>query len=230
VNVDSGSDWYLWVHDKTNIQKGVVSGDLPENGVDYWNLYKKDHNLARRLGLNAYRIGIEWSRVFPKSTSAIEVDFAKAVDGSFAKIEVDDAALKRLDDAADKVAVSHYREIIEDLRNKGIKVFVCLNHFTLPLWIHNPITVRDTKLHQGPKGWVDPETIIEFTKYAAYMAWKLGDVVDEWATFNEPMVIPETGYLITQSGFPPGINNFGVSRKVAFNFAFCFENLQYSFE
>jgi len=217
LNVDSGSDWYLWVHDKTNIQKGVASGDLPENGVDYWNLYEKDHKLARRLGLNAYRIGIEWSRIFPKSTAAIKLEFEKAADGSFAKIEVDDVALQKLEEAADKVAVSHYREIIEDLRNKGIKVFVCLNHFTLPLWIHNPITVRDTNLRQGPKGWVDPETIIEFTKYAAYMAWKLGDVVDEWATFNEPMVIPETGYLITQSGFPPGLNNFRVSRKVAFN-------------
>ena len=217
LNVDSGSDWYLWVHDKNNTQKGVVSGDLPENGVDYWSLYEKDHNLARKLGLNAYRIGIEWSRIFPKSTSAIEVGFAKAVDGSFSQIEVDDAALQKLEEAADKAAVSHYREIIEDLRSKGVKVFVCLSHFTLPLWIHNSITVRNTNLRQGPKGWADPETITEFTKYAGYVAWKLGDVVDEWATFNEPMVMPETGYLITQSGFPPGINNFRVSRKVAFN-------------
>ncbi len=219
LNVDSGSDWYLWVHDKTNIEKGVVSGDLPENGVDYWNLYKEDHNIARRLGLNAYRIGIEWSRIFPKSTAAVKVEFEKAADGSFAKIEVDDAALKRLDEVADKVAVNHYRAMIEDLRNKGIKVFVCLNHFTLPLWIHNPITVRDTKLRQGPKGWADKQTIVEFTKYVAYVAWKLGDVVDKWATFNEPMVMPETGYLIPQSGFPPGLNNFLVSRKVAFNLA-----------
>ena len=219
LNVDSGSDWYLWVHDNTNIEKGVVSGDLPENGVDYWNLYKEDHNIASRLGLNAYRIGIEWSRIFPKSTAAIKVEFEKATDGNFAKIETDDATLKRLDEVADKIAVNHYHAMIEDLRNKGSKVFVCLNHFTLPLWIHNPITVRDTKLRQGPKGWADKQTIVEFTKYAAYVAWKLGDVVDEWATFNEPMVMPETGYLIPQSGFPPGLNNFLVSRKVAFNLA-----------
>jgi beta-galactosidase len=219
LNVDAGSDWYLWVHDKTNIQKGVVSGDLPENGVNYWNLYEKDHRIARRLGLNAYRIGVEWSRIFPQSTAAIKLEFEKASDGSFARVEVNDAALQRLDEAADKAAVNHYRAVIEDLRDNGIRVFVCLNHFTLPLWIHNPITVRNTKLHQGPRGWADPETIIEFTKYAAYMAWKLGDVVDEWATFNEPMVIPETGYLISQSGFPPGLNNFRVSRKVAFNLA-----------
>jgi len=217
LNVDSSSDWYLWVHDTANIHKGVVSGDLPENGINYWDLYKKDHSIARGLGLNAYRIGVEWSRVFPKSTSAIELEFEKASDDSIAKIEVDDSALQRLEEVANKVAVNHYRAVIEDLRNKGIKVFVCLNHFTLPLWIHNPITVRDTNLRKGPRGWVDQKTIIEFTKYAAYMAWKLGDIVDEWATFNEPMVIPETGYLIPQSGFPPGLNNFKVSRKVALN-------------
>ncbi len=217
LNVDSGSDWYLWVHDAVNIQNGVVSGDLPENGVDYWNLYKKDHGIARKLGLNAYRIGVEWSRIFTQSTSAIKLEFERAADGSIAKIEVDDVALQRLDEVANKAAVNHYQAVIEDLRNSGIKTFVCLNHFTLPLWIHNPITVRDTKLRQGPKGWADPATIIEFTKYAAYIAWKLGDIVDEWATFNEPMVIPETGYLIPQSGFPPGLTNFRVSRKVAFN-------------
>jgi beta-galactosidase len=217
LNVDSGSDWYLWVHDAANIQKGVVSGDLPENGINYWDLYKKDHNVARKLGLNAYRIGIEWSRIFPKTTSAIEVEHEKTSDDTITKIKVDDSMLQRLEEAANKIAVNHYRAIIEDLRRKGIKVFVCLNHFTLPVWIHNPIIVRDTNLRKGPRGWVDQETIIEFTKYAAYMAWKLGDIVDKWATFNEPSVIPEAGYMVPQSGFPPGLNNFKVSRKVAIN-------------
>jgi beta-galactosidase len=107
--------------------------------------------------------------------------------------------------------------VIEDLRANNFEVFVCLNHFTLPLWIHDPITVRKTRLRAGPKGWVDESTIVEFTKYAAYMAWKLGDIVDNWATFNEPSVIPETSYMILESGFPPGLNNFRVSRKVALN-------------
>jgi beta-galactosidase len=92
--------------------------------------------------------------------------------------------------------------VIEDLRANDFEVFVCLNHFTLPLWIHYPITVRETRLRKGPKGWVEENAIIEFTKYAAYMAWKLGDMVDNWAIFNEPSVIPETGYMIPESGFP----------------------------
>ncbi len=214
-NIDPNTDWYAWVHDPSNIQKGIVSGDLPEQGIDYWSLYKQDHTIAKKLGLNAFRIGIEWSRIFPTSTSQIEVGAEKASDGNIAKIDVDESALENLEKIANKNALKHYRDVIEDLRANNFEVFVCLNHFTLPLWIHDPITVRKTRLRAGPKGWVDENTIVEFTKYAAYMAWKLGDIVDNWATFNEPSVIPETGYMMLESGFPPGLNNFKVSRKVA---------------
>jgi beta-galactosidase len=214
-DIDPNTDWYAWVHDPSNIEKGTVSGDLPERGVNYWNLYKKDHVIAKRLGLNAYRIGIEWSRIFPKSTSAIEVGVERASDGNIAKIDIEESALESLEKIADNNAVSHYRVVIEDLRANDFEVFLCLNHFTLPLWIHDPIIVHRTQLRNGPKGWVDENTIFEFTKYAAYMAWKLGDIVDNWATFNEPTVVPETGYTIPQSGFPPGLNDFRASRKAA---------------
>jgi beta-galactosidase len=214
-NVDPNTDWYIWTHDATNIRNGLVSGDMPENGIDYWSLYTKDHDIAKNLGLNAYRIGIEWSRIFPKSTNKVKVEVERAPDGNISRIGVDDQAIEELDRMADKETVNHYRAVIGDLKAKGFKVFVCLNHFTLPLWIHNPITARDTKLSKGPRGWFDEETIVEFTKYAAYMAWKVGDIADNWATFNEPMVISEAGYIASDSGFPPGLNNFKASRKVA---------------
>jgi beta-galactosidase len=214
-NDDPNTDWYVWVHDSSNRRKGVVSGDLPENGVNYWNLYRKDNAIAKSLGLNAYRIGIEWSRIFPNSTSTIEVGVDRASDGNIAKIDVDEPALKKLDKIASKNAVDQYRNLIEDLSENEFETFVCLNHFTLPLWMHDPIAVHKTRLRKGPKGWFDENTTVEFTKYAAYMASELGDIVDNWATFNEPMVIPETGYIISQSGFPPGLNNFRALRKVA---------------
>ena len=216
-NIDQNTDWYAWVHDPFNIQKGIVSGDLPERGINYWDLYKQDHAIAKKLGLNAYRIGIEWSRVFPTSTSTVKVGVEKAPDGNIAKIDVDESALEDLEKIADKHALNHYRDVIEDLRADDFEVFVCLNHFSLPLWVHDPITVRKTRLRAGPKGWVDENTIVEFTKYAAYIAWKLGDIVDNWVTFNEPSVISEMGYMMRESGFPPGLNNFGTLRKVARN-------------
>jgi len=55
---DPNSDWWVWVHDHENMLSGVVSGDLPENGPGYWNLYKVDHDLAFKLGMNCARIGV----------------------------------------------------------------------------------------------------------------------------------------------------------------------------
>jgi len=215
-NIDPNTDWYVWVHDSSNIRKGIVSGDLPERGVDYWSLYKQDHAIAKQLGLNAYRIGVEWSRVFPTSTFAVKVPVEKASNGDISKIDIDESALKGLETIANQDAVRHYRDVIEDLQDNGFEVFLCLNHFTLPLWIHDPVTVRKTRLFSGPKGWVDENTIVEFTKFAAYMAWKLGNLVKYWATFNEPMVVAEGGYMIHESGFPPGLRDaFRVLRKVS---------------
>jgi len=31
-SLDPNSDWYVWLHDKQNIERGVVSGDAPEMG------------------------------------------------------------------------------------------------------------------------------------------------------------------------------------------------------
>ncbi|MEM3577266.1 MAG: beta-galactosidase BgaS [Candidatus Bathyarchaeia archaeon] len=218
-NVDANTDWYVWVHDAENIRRGVVSGDLPENGIDYWSLYAKDHDLARRLGLNAYRLGIEWSRVFPESTRTVDVGVEVASDGNLSKVDVDDGALEELEKLANNDALNHYRMIINDLREKGFKVFVCLNHFTLPLWVHDPITARNTKLKRGARGWLDKSTIVEFTKYTAYVAWKLGDIVDNWAVFNEPMAVCEAGYMIPESGFPPGVSSFRAVKEAAKNMA-----------
>lgn len=215
-NVDPNTDWYAWVHNSFNIRRGIVSGDLPESGIDYWNLYKQDHAIAKQLGLNAYRIGVEWSRIFPTSTSVVKVPVEKTSGGDIAKIDVDQSALEKLETLANKKVVCHYRAVIEDLLGNGFEVFVCLNHFSLPLWIHDPISVRKTRMLKGPKGWVDEKTIVEFTKYAAYMAWKLGDLVKNWATFNEPMAAAEGGYMVHDSGFPPGLRNaFRVLKRVS---------------
>ncbi|MEM2947557.1 MAG: beta-galactosidase BgaS [Candidatus Bathyarchaeia archaeon] len=215
--VDANTDWFVWVHDAENIRRGIVSGDLPENGIDYWHLYAKDHELAEKLGLNAYRIGVEWSRIFPKATTTVHVGAERASDGNISRIDVDDKAIEELEKMADKKALNHYRLIIEDLKAKGFKVFVCLNHFTLPIWIHDPLTARATRLRRGPKGWLEETAIIEFTKYAAFIAWSFGDLIDNWATLNEPMAVCEAGYMMAQSGFPPGVNNFRAAKRAAKN-------------
>src|SRR5688572_14619874 len=67
-NVDPGSDWYVWTHDRDNIADGTVSGDQPENGPGHWVRFRRDLKLAaKHLHNNAFRFSVEWSRIFPRS-------------------------------------------------------------------------------------------------------------------------------------------------------------------
>ena len=210
---DTGSDWWAWVRDTDNIGAGRVSGDLPENGPGFWNLYATDAKLAsKKLELNAFRFGIEWSRIFPTSTAG--VNGGGGID------------LTALDALADQTAVAHYRDLLQALRDRGLDPLVTVNHFSLPLWLHDPIATRDaftgvdalvgpvpTDLEQA--GWLDAAIVPEFEKLAAYLGWKFGDLVDRWATLNEPVVVLVSGYINAPGvggNFPPGVFNFDAVR------------------
>ena len=72
ANADRHSDWWAWSHDAQNIAADRVSGDRVERGPGHWRLYERDARLARRrLGSNAFRFSIDWSRIFPRSTAGV---------------------------------------------------------------------------------------------------------------------------------------------------------------
>ncbi len=212
ANGDMGSDWWVWTHDPANIGSGRVSGDQPEQGPAFYNLFAKDIKLARkRLRSNALRLGIEWSRIFPTSTAGVDASGGITL-----------AVLQQLDALADQSAVAHYRAVLEEVRARGMTPFVTMLHFTLPLWAHDPIAARDALAAVGgndppptgfgPAGWLEPAIVPEFAKYAAYAAWKFGDLVDFWTPLNEPMVVAVSGYVniptVLEANFPPGAFNF----------------------
>lgn len=202
------SDWFRWVHDPENILAGIVSGDLPENGPGYWDLYREDHELARGLGMNTARIGIEWARIFPKPTSDVKIQVEEDREG-LRRIVVEERDLKKLDEIANKAAVERYRQILGDWRAREGLVIANLYHWPLPLWIHDPVAVRKNGPGGALPGWVGRVSVIEFAKYAAYVAWKLDDLVDMWSTMNEPNIVWSLGYFQIKSGFPPGYLDLG---------------------
>src|SRR5215468_7071269 len=207
---DPTTDWWVWVHDATNVASGRVSGELPESGPGFYDLFPRDAVLARKgLGNDALRLGIEWSRIFPSSTAGVDAS------GGFTP-----AVLAALDALADQSAVQRYRAVLSALRARHLEPMLTVNHFTLPLWVHDPIAVRDAWAGLGPddpvpsvmhSGWLDPTIVDEFAKFAAYAGWKFGDLVDLWDTINEPVVILVSG-MVNAPGvggnFPPGIFNF----------------------
>lgn len=73
-------------------------------GVDHYRRYKEDFAIARELQLNAFRFGIEWSRIEPK-------------EGQW-----------------DEEAIAYYQKYIGELRAQGLEPFLNLWHWTLPVW------------------------------------------------------------------------------------------------
>jgi beta-galactosidase len=193
--VDRKSDWWRFVTDPGLIAGGVVSGDRLADGPGFLNRWRGDLRLARqRTGSNAIRLGVEWSRIFPRSTARVKTGR-----------RIDRGELRRLDRLANRRAVLRYRRILRGAQARGMEVMLTLNHFTLPLWVHDPLEVRaafagrgaDDPVPEGIRraGWLDRSIVREFRKYSAYVAWKLGRHVDLYATLNEPLVTVSQGFV-----------------------------------
>lgn len=218
--VDSNSDWYVWAHDEENIKKGLVSGDGPEDGPGFWELFRDDLRLAcEGLGNNAVRLSFDWSRIFPEQTRDVPVKVRFDSYGNVCGVDVPLDSIRLLEDRAYQPSVQRYREILTECRRLDLTFLLTLYHWPLPLWIHDPIACRDDFAHAVRRGWVDQTTVVEFAKYAAYVAKTFGDLVDLYATLNEPMVVSGAGYLWKGSGFPPGLSGFGLFVEVSKNLA-----------
>lgn len=81
----------------------------PENyisgsGVEHYQRYKEDLALVKKLNLNAFRFGIEWSRVEP-------------LPGQWSE-----------------EALQHYREYIAEMLRLGIEPVLNIWHWTMPVW------------------------------------------------------------------------------------------------
>jgi beta-glucosidase len=87
-------------------QPGRVRGnDTPLVACDSWNRWRDDVRLQQELGLNAYRLSLEWGRIEPRP------------------------------DEFDREVLSRYREQLAALREANIEPMVTLHHFSLPLWL-----------------------------------------------------------------------------------------------
>jgi beta-galactosidase len=214
AHADRHSDWWTWSHDPTQVRERHVSGDLVERGPGHWRLYRRDAALARhRLGANAFRLSIEWSRLFPRSTRGARTP-------------------RQLDRLVDQAAARHYAAELRAIRRLGMTPMLTLNHFTLPTWLHDPIGVHAAFAGLGPDdpppavergGWLDQRTVREFGAFAAWAAWRYGDLVDLWVTINEPMVVAVNGYVNVAGAFagwfPPGVYSFPAAVRVVRNLA-----------
>ncbi|MFH1837652.1 MAG: glycoside hydrolase family 1 protein [Candidatus Omnitrophota bacterium] len=90
------NDWWQW----------EISGRTEPSGsaCDHYNKFREDFALAKQLGHNTHRLGLEWSR------------------------------LEKENGIWDQNEWEHYKLVIGELLSLGIEPIVTLNHFTVPSW------------------------------------------------------------------------------------------------
>ncbi len=145
----------------TDWAQAATQGRVPEAGraCDHYHRYEEDFDIARELGHNAHRFSIEWARIEPE-------------EGKFNEAEIE-----------------HYRKVLMALRARGIKPYITLWHFTLPLWFSER---RGFERHNSPE---------LFARYCAYVVSKLSDLCSDFSTMNEPNVYGSNGWL--RGSWPP---------------------------
>lgn len=91
------NNWRLWETAKAGREKSGTS-------CDFWHRYEDDIKLARDLGVNTFRLSIEWSVIEPH-------------EGEFSQ------------DALD-----HYRDVCQKMIDAGMTPMITFHHFTDPIW------------------------------------------------------------------------------------------------
>ncbi|MCB9674930.1 MAG: glycoside hydrolase family 1 protein [Alphaproteobacteria bacterium] len=198
---DTASDWYQWVTDPGIIGTSAlyVSGEPVSHGPGMWELFEEDVDRMKADGMTAYRMSIEWSRLFPDGAA----ESATTVDA--------------LAPHANAAAVQRYHAMFAALDAAGIEPVVTINHYVLPLWVHDGVACHDDIDTCPARGWVDRDRIVPLIGlYAGYVAREFGGEVDTWFTLNEPFATTASGYLMPgeDRSSPPGLS-FAVPETVA---------------
>ncbi len=84
----------------------------------------------------------------------------------------------------DQEAILHYRKMLLALKARNMKSMVTIWHWTNPIWFAK----------KG--GWENSKSPEYFARFVKFTVSKLDDLVDFWATLNEPAVCVSHGYII----------------------------------
>ena len=200
---DRRSDWYQWITTKRILDNPLLhaSRQPPSAAPGFYERYEDDlERAASELHGDATRLSIEWSRVFPEPTFGV-------------------TGFDALHAAASAQGLAYYHRIFAAMRARGLRPLVTVNHYTLPVWIHDGNACNQDLEHCKAKGWSDPGTIVpEIAKYAGFVAREFGGEVDQWATLNEPFsAVVLAGYVFPSADRvnPPGLYLHAAAAKRA---------------
>jgi beta-glucosidase len=153
------------------IEGKVFNMDNGDIACDHYHRYKEDLELIKDLGVDCYRLSIAWPRIFPEK-------------GRY-----------------NPEGMEFYKNLLTELKQKGIKAAVTLYHWDLPQW------------QQDRGGWEVREVIDEFLAYTEKCFTQLDALVDMWITHNEPWCASILSNAIGEHA--PGKKDVSAALKVA---------------
>lgn len=93
------SIWDTFVHSSGHI----INNETGDQAVDHYHRYVEDVALMKRLGLDAYRFSVSWSRILPAGTGTVN-----------------------------QAGLDFYDRLVDELLKQGIEPYICLFHWDLP--------------------------------------------------------------------------------------------------
>jgi beta-glucosidase/6-phospho-beta-glucosidase/beta-galactosidase len=137
--------------------------------ISFWTDYPEELEMAKGIGLNGFRLGIEWARVQPSTTPAIgkEPPF-------------------------DQGAIEAYSDMIAAIMKAGMEPIVTLHHFVHPYWLGLDFWLENEKLQFFEK-YV--EVVVD--KIDSLLVEKHGlRPIKFWVTINEPMGVALGSFFV----------------------------------
>ena len=134
----------------------IADGATGDVACDHYHRYAEDIALIKGMGLGHYRFSIAWPRILPAGIGT-----------------------------PNPKGIAFYDRLIDALLEAGIRPWVTLYHWDLPLALQ---VERD--------GWLNPDIAGLFADYAAICFKAFGDRVKRWTTLNEPWVSAVQGHNI----------------------------------
>lgn len=144
----------IWDYASHKYNYRFYDGVTTEKTSRFYEDYEADLDRLANLSFNSFRTSISWSRLIPEGIGKVNPD-----------------------------AVQFYHNVLDGLNRRGIKPFINLYHFDMPMKM------------QEIGGFENKKVIEAYCDYAKTCFDLFGDKVACWFTFNEPMIPAEAGYL-----------------------------------
>src|SRR5216684_2240791 len=166
---------------------GVSTSAYQVEGNNFNNQWAAWEKAGRIKSRDQVGLACDWWR-----NAEQDFDLAKTLGVNALRLSLEWSRIEPAEGVWNGEALYRYREMLQALRSRGIRPFVTIHHFTNPLWF------------EAKGAFASPESVRLFERFARRVVEYLGDLCDNWSTFNEPNVYTGLGYFLGE--FPPGKN------------------------